>query len=113
MIDIKGDLDWRYHPTRGLYLVWISPNGEIQPLVPDVTFEELEIIAQRTMMMLERIQMLMQPQAHIYLVNLEQAEPEEAKPVQRYTFPLCDLDRKHFSQFIDAFENEGEKGLYY
>ena len=73
--------------------------------MPDVTFEELEIIAQRTMMMLQRIQMLMQPQAHIYLVNLEQAEPEAPKSAkQRHTFPLCDEDRKHLAVFIDAFE---------
>ena len=101
---MKGDLDWRYHPTRGLFLVWISPKGEVEPLVPDVTFEELEIIAQRTMLMLERIQMLMQPQAHIYLVNLGQAEPETPK-VDRYTFPLCELDKIHLAPFIKAFED--------
>jgi len=103
---MRGDLDWRYHPTRGLYLVWISPNGEVNPLVPDVTFEELELIAQRTIMMLQRIQMLMQPQTHIYLVNIEEKEKHEAPQTQqRYTFPLTDLDRKHFSKFIEAFEN--------
>jgi len=96
VINIKGDLDWRYHPTRGLYLVWISPNGEVQPLVPDVTFGELEIIAQRTLMMLQRIQMLMQPQAHIYLVSIEEKEETEATP---HETPIP-------RPFLKAFENE-------
>ena len=99
---MRGDLDWRYHPTRGLYLVWISPNGEVQPLVPDVTFEELEIIAQRTMMMLQQIQLIQAMIPNVYLARIEGVEEE--KPKQRHTFPLCDLDRKHLKVFIDAFE---------